>query len=75
MLPQTRSFLMDRATLTEHRERWGREPAPTAARLDRLTAEEAALYSDLVSDRLGEAVRLEQERIDWAWVQGRLPYD
>jgi hypothetical protein len=73
-LPQTRSFLMDRATLIEHRTRWGREPAPTAARLDRLTPEEAALYSDLVSDRLGEAVRLEQERIDWAWVRDRLPY-
>ena len=73
-LPQTRSFLMDRATLLEHRERWGREPSPTAARLDRLTADEAALYDDLVSYRLGEAVRLEQERVDWAWVQSRLPY-
>jgi len=30
-LPQTRSFLMDRQTLVEHRDRWGREPAPTAA--------------------------------------------
>jgi hypothetical protein len=73
-LPQTRSFLMDRATLIEHRTRWGREPTPTAARLDRLTPEEAALYSDLVSDRLSEAVRLEQERIDWAWARDRLPY-
>ena len=74
-LPQTRSFLMDRDTLIEHRDRWGREPAPTSARLDRLTTEEAALYSDLVSDRLGDAVRLEPERIDWPWVIGRLPSD
>ncbi|MEX2290458.1 MAG: Wadjet anti-phage system protein JetD domain-containing protein [Mycobacteriales bacterium] len=72
-LPQSQSFLMDRETLLEHRDRWGREPAPTAARLDRLTSAEAALYADLVSDRLGDAVRLEQERIDWAWVQQRLP--
>jgi hypothetical protein len=73
-LPQTRSFLMDRDTLLQHRERWVHEPAPTAATLDRLSGQEAALYSDLVSDRLGEAVRLEQERIDWAWVTARLPY-
>jgi hypothetical protein len=73
-LPQAQSFLMDRQTLLEHRERWGREPAPTAAGLDRLFSAEADLYGDLVSDRLGEAVRLEQERIDWSWVEDRLPY-
>ncbi len=73
-LPQTRSFLMDRQTLVEHRDRWGREPAPTAARLDRLTPDEGALYVDLVADRMGEAVRLEQERLDWSWVTARLPY-
>lgn len=63
------------ATLIEHRDRWGREPAPTAARLERLAVSEAELYADLVSGALGEAVRLEQERIDWAWVEDRLPYD
>lgn len=72
-LPQTESFLMDRTTLVEHRDRWVREPSPTAARLDRLTPDEGALYSDLVADRLGNAVRLEQERIDWLWVRDRLP--
>jgi hypothetical protein len=72
-LPQARSLLMDRATLVEHRDRWVREPSPTAARLDRLTPDEAALYADLVSDRLGDAVRLEQERVDWAWAEQRLP--
>ena len=65
-LPRTRSFLMDRQTLVEQRDRWGREPAPTAARLDRLTPDAVALYADLVSDRMGEAVRLEQERLDWS---------
>jgi hypothetical protein len=73
-LPQTRSFLMDRSTLVEHRDRWVREPSPTSARLDRLTPEEGALYADLVADRMGEAVRLEQESIDWGWVLQHLPY-
>ena len=68
-LPHTRSVLMDRQTLLAHRERWGREPAPTAARLDRLTPEEAALYADLVSDRFADRLRLEQERIAWDWVE------
>lgn len=29
---------------------------------------------DLVTDRLEKALRLEQERIDWAWTRIRLPY-
>lgn len=73
-LPQTRSFLMDRETLLAHRERWGSEASPTAAELDRLTADEAALYSDLVTDRFGERLRLEQERIDWTWAEERFDY-
>jgi hypothetical protein len=74
VLPQTQSFLMDRQTLLRHRDRWGEEQSPTAARLDRLTAAESELYAELVSDRWGDAVRLEQERVDWSWVQARLPY-
>jgi hypothetical protein len=73
-LPQTRSFLMDRKTLLAHRERWVREKSPTSARLARLDQAEADLFADLVADRLGEAVRLEQERLDWTWVCDRLPY-
>lgn len=73
-LPQTRSVLMDRETLLEHRDRWVREPSPTLAHLDRLQPAEEALYRDLVSDRYGESVRLEQERLDWSWVRPRLPY-
>lgn len=73
-LPQTLSFLMDRDTLIAHRDRWGREPTPTAARLDGLTLEEAGLYGELVEGRHGENVRLEQERLDWGWVLERLPY-
>lgn len=73
-LPQTASFLMDRESLLQHRDRWVTEPSPTSARLDRLDGDESALYADLVGDRYGSAVRLEQERLDWGWVLGRLPY-
>lgn len=74
-LPQTRSFLMDAETLHAHRDRWVRENAPTSAALGRLSAKEAAVYDDLVSDRFGDQVRLEQERINWAWTLDRLPYN
>jgi hypothetical protein len=73
-LPRARSFLMDRETLLAHRERWVVEATPTSARLDRLDPVEANLYDDLVADRFGVRVRLEQERIDWSWARGRLPY-
>jgi hypothetical protein len=73
-LPHTRSFLMDRETLLAHEDRWGAEHAPTRARLDHLDAEERALYEDLVGDRLGERVRLEQERINWSWAEQRFPF-
>lgn len=73
-LPQTTSFLMDRETLLAHRGRWVAEPSPTAASLARLDDDESALYRDLVEDRYEPAVRLEQERLDWAWVSERLPY-
>ncbi len=72
--PRARSFLMDRKTLLAHRERWGHETSPTSARLTRLDPDESTLYVDLVTDRLGEALRLEQERIDWTWPLIRLPY-
>lgn len=71
-LPQTRSVLMDRSTLLEHRGRWVREERPTKAALARLTAQERSLYDELVTDALGEKVRLEQERIDWEWASERL---
>jgi hypothetical protein len=71
---QARSFLMDRATLLQHRNLWVREPAGQRYRgsLARLTEDERALFEDLCNDRLGEAVRLEQERIGYRWVQQTL---
>jgi hypothetical protein len=61
--PNTRSMLMDRATLLEHRRHWGREPTPTNTPLDHLTTAEAELYTDLIGDTFGPSIRLEQERI------------
>jgi hypothetical protein len=72
-LPLARSVLMDRGTLLAHRDRWVTEDRPAKSVLTRLTADEQDLYSELVEGELGEHVRLEQERIDWHWVEPRLP--
>jgi hypothetical protein len=65
-LPAARPILMDRETLLAHRERWVSEDRPATSSLTRLTTAELDLYTDLVTDRLGRRVRLEQERVDWA---------
>jgi hypothetical protein len=72
-LPRARSVLMDRETLLAHRDRWVTEDRPANSVLTRLTRDEQDLYSELVGEGLGERVRLEQERIDWHWVEQRLP--
>ena len=64
---------MDRETLLAHRDRWVVEDRPAKSVLTRLAPDEQDLYSDLVNERFGERVRLEQERIDWQWVAQRLP--
>lgn len=71
-LPAARSVLMDRETLLAHRDRWVTEDRPAKSILTRLTPDEQGLYTELVEDALGERVRLEQERIDWCWVEQRL---
>lgn len=71
-LPQTRSVLMDRETLLAHRDRWVTEDRPTRSNLTRLTVDELNLYTDLVEGAMGDQVRLEQERIDWSWVEQHL---
>lgn len=72
-LPQARSALMDRETLLAHRDRWVTEDRPTRSALTRLSADELQLYQELVEGGLGDRVRLEQERVDWGWVEQRLP--
>ena len=73
-LPEARSFLMDRAALDAHKPLWGREPLDTryTGALSRLTESEAALFDDLRRDRIGEQVRLEQERIAFGCLQRTL---
>ncbi|MCC5951588.1 MAG: hypothetical protein JJU45_05780 [Acidimicrobiia bacterium] len=67
-LPHVQSLLMDRATLLAHREHLVVEDRPTDEPLTTLTAQEQALYGDLVEDRYGPSVRLEQERIRFSTV-------
>jgi len=71
-LPQARSVLMDRETLLAHRDRWVTEERPARSALTRLTADERDLYTELVEGGLGERVRLEQDRVDWGWVEEKL---
>lgn len=68
-LPHARSFLMDRQTLEVHQPLWSVETSQHMGDLPRLTRDEAALYEDLREQRFGIGVRLEQERIAYAWVR------
>jgi hypothetical protein len=68
-LPHARSMLMDRVTLLDHREHWGREPSSSAAVLDRLNPAESALYADLIADTYAPSVRLEQERVRFSAIE------
>ncbi len=69
--PRARSLLMDRVTLEIHRRLWGQEPLQSrfTGVLQRLAPDELALFEDLKHDRLGERIRLEQERIDYGWIR------
>lgn len=71
-VPHARSFLMDRETLGLHRSLWSHEPSQYVGELLRLTAEEGAVFDELKTNRLGSGVRLEQERIAYAWVRQAL---
>jgi hypothetical protein len=70
-LPHARSLLMDRDTLLAHRHLWVAEPAEHRYRGEPecLTVAERELFEDLRDDRIGERVRLEQERIGYGAVQ------
>jgi hypothetical protein len=68
-LAHVTSILMDPDTLIAHRRQWVLEPSPTNRQLAHLTPEECALYTDLVEDRYGHHVRLEQERVRFGLVR------
>jgi hypothetical protein len=70
--PTVRSLLMDRATLLAHQDFWAKEDRPTNRDMERLEPEEKSLYDDLRQDRLAPALRLEQERIGFAWVKAAI---
>jgi hypothetical protein len=67
--PHAQSLLMDQSVLAAHRAQWVRETSPHRGELGRLTPAEGALYEELRHDRLGQGVRLEQERIAYGWVR------
>lgn len=70
--PHVQSFLMDRATLFAFEALWGEEKNQIRHALTRLNAEESALYDDLRDNRLGNNLRLEQERVGYGWVEAAL---
>jgi hypothetical protein len=70
--PKVASMLMDLPTLVAHPRQWAEEGAPTGRALPHLTASETLVYQDLVEDRYGHALRLEQERIRFSLVRRAL---
>jgi hypothetical protein len=70
--PDARSMLMDRSTLFAHQSQWVTESSQVRDPLPGLTESENALYHDLVEDSFGPAVRLEQERVNYALVEAAL---
>lgn len=71
-VPSAQSLLMDRDTLLAHRALLVVEPSPASGPLSKLTDDEAALYKDLIEDRFGTAVRLEQERVRFSLLKRAL---
>lgn len=66
--PAVQSFLMDRLTLMAHIKHWGSEHRPCTHYLSRLNEPEHSVYEDLRTDRLGQQIRLEQERISFSFL-------
>ncbi len=70
--PQVISLLMDHATLHQHLTHCSQESSPIQHDLARLTPAELALYNDLRDNRIGKHLRLEQERVGFAWLSNVL---
>jgi hypothetical protein len=69
IFPAARSLLMDRETLLAHRALWVREDTPFRGPLMRLESDERELFEALVHNRLGDGIRLEQERVSFGRVR------
>ena len=74
-LPHARSLLMDMATLLDHRAMWVHEKTQVTRDLPHLTAGEQQVYDSLRSNALGQHVRLEQERIGYAYLRAAVRGD
>ena len=66
------SFLMDRTTLLAFESQWGKEEKQTLRDLPNLTIDERMVFDELRDNRIGENLRLEQERIGFEWVMSAL---
>ena len=71
-LPEVKSLLMDSDTLLAHESFWVSESKPANRVLPRLSESETTLYRELVENRFGAGVRLEQEQIDYQFVLSHL---
>jgi hypothetical protein len=70
--PHTESLLMNKETLLAHRQLWGEENKPTSRDLDFLRPQEIELYQEIINNRYGKNLRLEQERIGINWLKASL---
>ncbi len=72
--PNAKSLLMDHETLLGHRQLWVQEEDDKRFEgiLENLTDVERKLYTMIKDNILGERVRLEQERLPFAYVRSRL---
>lgn len=71
-LPQVRSVLMDIDTALAHLPFAVEEPQATNVKTDLLTADELATFELLRERAEGSCLRIEQERIGFAWVTQKL---
>lgn len=72
--PYVQSLLMDKKTLLQFRSLWGKEQKEKrfTGQLKYLTKEEEKLFAELKENRLGENIRLEQERIQLSFLKEKL---
>ncbi|MCF6236442.1 MAG: DUF2220 family protein [Gammaproteobacteria bacterium] len=71
-LPHTTSILMDEKTLLDHRSFWELEHKPSIRELTKLSPKENQLYHNLINNTFADKLRLEQERIGYAYVLAAL---
>ncbi len=71
-LPTIESILMDEHTLITHKHLWVTEQKPFLQTINLLTVDENEVLINLQKMVYGEKVRLEQERIDYHYVQATI---